>query len=235
MDRKNREKALCKGIHNIAQYYEEEMLGLMSSAQTIVKINDKTELGGQIRSKKGNLVENIAGKIVDLVIDDLDLQDRLSVAFGGSIPLGLRDFDRCMYPLEADLLISDTKNRPLISIECKSYTENAMMTRTIDQARMIKDEYHNMSFVLLQLENSLGGNGKNGFEGNDTTTYLYHMHPTVNLNVLTLLDGKRYSSKPIHKIEYYKSINIDKLWLAFYTIRSLVLEQVVPKIVNKSL
>jgi hypothetical protein len=44
-----------------------------------------------------------------------------------------------------------------IAIECKAYTENAMLKRILVDFTLFKQVYPDLAFVLFQLESQLGG------------------------------------------------------------------------------
>lgn len=64
--------------------------------------------------------------------------------------------DKCHYGQKTDVhLYIDGKF--VMAIECKAYTENAMMKRILVDFTLLKEVYPNLDCVLLQLESQLGG------------------------------------------------------------------------------
>lgn len=49
------------------------------------------------------------------------------------------------------------EERFALVMECKAYTENAMLKRILVDFTLLKNVYPDLSFVLLQLESQLGG------------------------------------------------------------------------------
>ena len=98
----------------------------------------------------------------------------------------------------------------IMGIECKSYTENAMLKRILVDFRLLKSMHPNLVCCLLQLENMLGGDYSeplaNPQFGNPRSHTLMSHFPEVSLNVITLLEGDRKIYEPIHETEYFKEL-----------------------------
>lgn len=101
-------------------------------------------------------------------------------------------------------------NNFVMGIECKAYTENAMIKRILVDFHMLKTLYPYISYIschLFQLESQLGGD----YSALPETVYgCTHTHsimsyfPDVHLYITTLLHGERKVDKPIHK--YFKPL-----------------------------
>lgn len=137
--------------------------------------------GGIIRASKGNLTERIGREMIYLAWEKIggnrdalnidkkkviipikkDYVDKIKeIPIKEHISLNL---DNYHYSVESDLMVFKTDNsqlnniKPLIGIECKAYTENAMYKRVLVDFSLLKSIYPEMKFVLLQLESQLGG------------------------------------------------------------------------------
>ena len=103
----------------------------------------------------------------------------------------------------------------IMAIECKAYTENAMLKRILVDATLLK-EYGNVErFVLVQLESQLGGDYshlkdiESTIGSPSTRTLLSYFG--IDLNILTLLKGERKVDKPIHKKEFFKELTYESV------------------------
>ena len=94
-------------------------------------------------------------------------------------------------------------------IECKAYTENAMLKRILVDFTLLKTVYPKMQCALLQLESQLTGDyskiNKKVILGSHSTHTLMSYFD-VNLNIMTLLEGERKVDEPIHKAEFFKPL-----------------------------
>jgi hypothetical protein len=114
-----------------------------------------------------------------------------------------------------------------MAVECKAYTENAMMKRILVDFTLLKKAYPKLKFVLVQLESQLGGDYssklcKNPLGSFPTHTLLSHFD--VDLTIITLLKGERDITRPIHKKEFFKPLTKENLESAIEVIRSLLKE-----------
>lgn len=85
-----------------------------------------------------------------------------------------------------------------------------MLKRILVDFYLLKKLFSNLICCLLQLETQLGG--ENTFPpidsqiANRSTYTLMSYFPDVDLQILTLLEGKRLIQQPIHKPEYFKEM-----------------------------
>lgn len=89
-----------------------------------------------------------------------------------------------------------------MGIECKAYTENAMLKRILVDFHLLKTLHPNISCYLFQLESQLGGDYSALPEtllGSKSTHSIMSYFESVNLNIVTLLKGERDINQPIHK------------------------------------
>ncbi|MDR1087314.1 MAG: hypothetical protein LBL16_03655 [Endomicrobium sp.] len=90
----------------------------------------------------------------------------------------------------------------VMGIECKAYTENAMIKRILVDFHLLKTLYPNISCYLFQLESQLGGDYSDLPEtayGAQSTHSIMSYFEDVNLNIFTFLKGERNIDFPIHK------------------------------------
>ncbi len=196
--------------------------------ESIYAMYDMT--AGQIRGAKGALVENMVDAIVSLAWHEIggkpnrfDIRKRTGEItieedyVKNLTPDVLRNHirenrGRYIYKVELDRAVEIDDNL-ILGIECKSYIENAMLKRTLkDFELVVKLLYPKLLFCVFQFENGLGGDyseaGKQVHLGSEPTHTLLSHTPTVHLEIITLLDGDRKSSRAIHKPQYFKPLPI---------------------------
>lgn len=135
----------------------------------------------------------------------------------------LKNFNKIFYRIKPDIQVfinGDLK----ISIECKAYTENAMIKRILVDCTLIKQIFPNVSFVLLQLESQFGGDYSHFTTGKfgSPSTHTLFSYFDVELNIITLLRGERKVDQPIHKREFFKPLTIEALKEAVFCIKNLI-------------
>ena len=96
----------------------------------------------------------------------------------------------------------------VMGIECKAYTENAMLKRIMVDFDLLRTVYTNISCYLLQLESQLGGDYSqlDDTTYGSTSTHTLMSYFDTKINILTLLKGERDINGPIHK--RYKKLDI---------------------------
>lgn len=232
------QKKQSKGVLALINAYEFLVKGIDTKAKDNT---DDRAYGGVIRAGKGLLVESMTKSLVEIAWEELggDPQ-RLSLEKQTvKIPIkpeyiekikspevkeyikkNIKDF---YYTLKTDVHVYiDGKFK--IAIECKAYTENAMMKRILVDFTLFKQVYPNLSFVLLQLESQLGGDYStdNGVKYGSPSTHTLLSYFDIDLNIITLLEGERKVDKPIHKPEYYKSLRSESLMTALEVFKKLL-------------
>ncbi|MDR0977794.1 MAG: hypothetical protein LBL71_01990 [Endomicrobium sp.] len=197
---------------------------------TIKSINDKADAqtdrayGGVIRAEKGRLQETITEGIIKLAWDNLKgKKERLKINSNKiRIPIQTsyvnnmenEKIKNCIkssienynYKLSVDkhIFIDD---KFVIGIECKAYTENAMLKRILVDFHLLKTLYPNISCYLFQLESQLGGDYSQltrTIYGAYSTHSIMSYFPDVHLHIFTFLKGERNINLPIHK--YFKPL-----------------------------
>lgn len=194
--------------------------------------DEKRAYGGIIRAAKGKLVESLTPHIIQLAWQEVGGSlGRLS--FGDvktyKVPIQLDYVERL--PDEIRNYINERKDKHfyrvkvdrhvfidgmfMMGIECKSYTENAMLKRILVDFRLLKSLYPNLVCCLLQLESQLGGSYSqplaNPQTGSPSTHTLMSYFPEVHLKIITLLQGERKIDQPIHKTAYFKKLSHESL------------------------
>lgn len=132
------------------------------------------------------------------------------------------------YPLKTDVHVY-IDGKFSMAMECKAYTENAMLKRILVDFTLLKQVYPDLAFVLLQLESQLGGDysSANSVKYGSPSTHTLLSYFDIDLNILTLLEGERKVNKPIHKPKYYKSLRSKNLLGALEVIKRLLYYQTI--------
>ena len=170
--------------------------------------------GGEVRGKKGMLVESLTSKMVLLSWSQLGCDPkRISINNKRiKIPIqeeylnkqeNLDEIKDSYFSCSVDRHIF-IDGKFVAGIECKSYTELAMLKRILFDFNLLKTKHPNIDCLLVQLESNFG-NSNFGFHT------LKSYFPKVELEVITLLEGERNSKKPIHKPEFYKPLKSEDI------------------------
>jgi hypothetical protein len=213
--------SLVDEIQQVIGYYEKSVLDLEKKAS-----RDTTRAqGGVIRSGKGEIVENIAKQLLRLAWKRLGKNEsRMSLE---RIPIRIairkeyveklknervknhikNNIGDYYYQYLPDVFVQIDKN-PVLTVECKAYSENAMMKRILVDFTLVKQKYPNMRFMLFQLESQLGGDYSDlkKIQFGSLSTHTLMSHFDINLNIITLLAGERRVDRPIHKKEFFKPL-----------------------------
>lgn len=186
--------------------------------------------GGQIRSAKGKLVVNLLDAIVRQAWGEMGEPERLEIQTQRvEIPINAdyvrnltpqatkahveENIEGCIYRVELDraVLIDE---RLVLGIECKSYTENAMLKRALKDFELTLQRHPEMLFCLFQLENALGGDygepSKMDYLGSESTHTLLS-HSPVRLEIITLLNENRTTQREIHRPAHFKALPLENV------------------------
>ena len=225
-------------IDEIVKAYEILVKGIEAEAND----NEDRAYGGIIRAGKGKLVESIAFHMVEIAWQSIKGKpERLSLFKQTyKIPIkksyieklkhaeireyiykNIKDY---YYGLRTDVHVS-IDNKMVMGIECKAYTENAMLKRILVDFTLLKSVIPNIICVLLQLESQLTGD-----YGDPKKKIVYGSHSShtlmsyfdVDLNIITLLEGERKVKKPIHASIHYKELKKDALEKGIVSISELL-------------
>lgn len=208
------------------------------------KANDDEERAydGIIQAGKGILVENMAKKLVEIAWQELkgdinrlslekktvkiplqpDYLNRIEVAeVKEYITQNIADF---YYTLKTDVH-AYIDNEFVMAIECKAYTENAMLKRILVDFTLFKHIYPNLHCILFELESQLGGDyaeiSKEIIYGSHSTHTLMSYF-NVDLHIITLLEGERKVTAPIHKTPFFKELKTDSVLKAITLFKNLL-------------
>ncbi len=189
--------------------------------------------GGQIRGAKGELVENIVDAITQLAWHEMggkanrfNIRRQIrKIAINEDYVKNLsseyiRDHieqnkEQYTYKIELDKAV-EIDNNLILGIECKSYMDNTMLRRTLkDFELVVKLLYPKMFFCVFQLINGLGGDygevRKQRQLGSRSTHTLMSYTPEINLEIITLLNGKMDPKRSIHDPEHFKELPVENV------------------------
>ena len=105
----------------------------------------------------------------------------------------------------------EIRGKFVLGIECKAYTENAMLKRILVDFTLLKSIYPKLKCGLIQFESQLTGDYSDIYK-----EIIYGSHSShtlmsyfdVDLTIMTLLPGERHVDRPIHKPEFFKDLEI---------------------------
>jgi hypothetical protein len=109
----------------------------------------------------------------------------------------------------------------VMAIECKAFTENAMIKRILVDFHLIKTVCPNISCFLFQLESQLTGDYSalpKTVYGSFSTHSIMSYFENVELHIFTLLEGERSITKPIHT--FFKPLKYDNVQKAVKLLES---------------
>lgn len=219
-----------KNLENFVNRIEEVYNTVIKSVDQNAKEDETNRAyGGIVRSVKGKLPEYIAEEIIKFAweyaggeLSDIDINSKKI-----EIPIQqeyinqikekevrnyiLKNIEKYYYKLSVDKHVF-YKNELIVGIECKSYTENAMLKRILVDFSLLKKIYPNMYCFLFQLESQLGGDYSNLESvtyGSPASHALMSYFPEVNLHIHTFVKGERKVNEPIH--QYFKPIEKEKI------------------------
>lgn len=195
----------------------------------VAKIDDQRAYGGIIRATKGKLLEEFCKDLVRIAWDELGGKQE-DIEFSNArinIPLNkayiktikseevrnwiTSNYNDFFFPAQVDIHVV-VKGIFVLGIECKSYTENAMLKRILVDFTLLKTKFPKLKCGLLQFESQLTGDyseiDKNIIFGSHSSHTLMSYFD-VDLNIMTLIQGERKVDEPIHKAEYFKPVTYD--------------------------
>lgn len=187
--------------------------------------NEDRAYGGIIRAKKGKLVEEMTARMVQIAWIDVLKQDKNRLQINKrKVPINITDryinrqeprirnylsankaTHRYMFGTDVQVFIDE---KLVLPIECKAYTENAMLKRILFDAVLTKEAYNVSKYYLVQLESQLGGDYSEQKEltYGSPVSHALMSHVDVDLVIITLLNGERDINRPIHKEEFFKEL-----------------------------
>jgi len=229
---------------------DEKLISIIKAYEALVKgIDTRAQnatdraYGGIVRAGKGKLVESIGKELIKIAWEDLGEDEKRISFINKTIKIPLKkdyinrikdpevkeyiekNIEKMFYRIKPNIRVHiDGKFK--ISIECKAYTENAMLKRILVDCTLLKHIYPKLSFVLLQLESQLGGDYSLSITGKygSPPTHTLLSYFDIDLNIITLLRGERRVDQPIHKADYYKPLELERLKKAVEIFKKLLKE-----------
>lgn len=221
--------AYQKILNEIVDEYTNQIKGAAKHASTVAGSTGR-KVGGILRSTKGKLHEWITEELVRAaLIHRADITPSRIAINKKRIPIQVRPNYK---PLDADSKFSELFRTErhriyfgasvdkqiwvdgdlICGIECKAYTENAMIKRILVDFQLLRIKHPNLVPMVFQLESMLGGDycecRAPCFGSESTHTLLSHF-PDVPLQIVTLLEGERDVDRPLH--EYFKPLKFEHL------------------------
>ena len=213
-------------LEKIIRYYN----AYIDKADSEAREQTNRAYGGMMRQSKGRLVEMVAKHLIAIAWSRMG-KDKSQLWFDSQkivIPIrqkALNNFpaavakhirahsDDFIYKCAVDIHVV-LNGRFALGIECKSYTEIAMYKRILTDFSLLKTQNPDLRCYLVQLENMLGA-GYDNTRTQNTGSYsgrtLDSYFPEVQLDVITLLAGRREVKAPIHEEQYRKPLTEDAL------------------------
>ena len=227
-------------LKDLIKSYDILVRGIDSKAHD----DENRAYGGIVRAGKGLLVESIAKHLVEIAWHQLGEPssrlsfDRETVKIPLNRPYIARiksrevaeyiteHIDEYTYGLKTDIHVA-IDGSFVIGVECKAYTENAMLKRILVDFTLLRHVFPALKCVLVQLESQLTGDysqlSKEVIYGSRSThTILSYFD--IDLNIITLLEGERHVDKPIHKKEYFKPLQEPHMQRAADALQDLLRE-----------
>lgn len=187
--------------------------------------------GGIIRAAKGTVVEDITKLLIIIAWEELggDYSRLTFTKETKKLKIENKYIDKLENKVIKDHILANIgdyhfllktdvhcniDSELVIGVECKAYTENAMLKRIMVDFTFMKKLWPNLNCFLLQLENFMGGDyseieKKIIYGSKPTHTILSQFD--IDLKIITLLEGNRHVEKPIHKKEYFKDLKVESL------------------------
>lgn len=217
---------LDEKLNGIIEYYNTTVCGM----DELARAADRS-YGGFLRATKGALVETIATELVKIAWEDALKQDPKRIKINKhKMPITISDEyiqrssnadikeyltnkkDKLVYKFGKDVQVF-VDGKLVLPIECKAFTENAMIKRILFDAMLMKEATGVDTYYLFQLESQLGGDYSqlNTVTYGSPATHALLSHMSVDLKIITLLKGERNVKKPIHLPDYFKQLDIKQL------------------------
>lgn len=210
----------------------------------IAQVDQERVYGGIIRSAKGKLLEELCKELVKVAWNELDgHEDRLSFSNRlVNIPIREEYINTIQSEEVREWIINNSSdfifraqvdnhilidNNFVLGIECKAYTENAMLKRILVDFTLLKSVYPNLKCGLLQLESQLGGDYhqiNNPIIYGSHSSHTLMSHFDVDLHIMTLLNGERKVDQPIHVSEFFKPLTLEATTRCVEQIKDLLCE-----------
>ena len=221
-------------LKDLIETYDRVMRVMEHNAAKAVK-KDSRAYGGFVRAAKGKMQEYITEDLIrtawdvelakqpsQLTINSKKIRIPIQMEYVDQIKdqvvrrYILANISRYYYGLSVDKHVF-VNGQLVIGIECKAYTENAMIKRILVDFHLLKTKAPDMRCYLFQLENQLGGDYSKVLKkpkGSAPTHTLMSYFNNVDLRIITLLEGEREVDRPINKLQFFKPLPLDRLKMA---------------------
>lgn len=192
--------------------------------------DDNRAYGGFVRMAKGKIQEYITEQLIKTTwIDELGKEENRLTINSDKIKIPIcksyidkitdkrvqnyiiNNLPRFYYGLSVDKHVF-LDRRFVIGIECKAYTENAMIKRILVDFYLLKTKFPALKCYLFQLESQLGGDYSSAIInpiGSSPTHSIMSYFQNVNLEIITFLEGERKIDRPINKPEFFKELKYE--------------------------
>lgn len=212
---------------------QKELDGLVEDYERTIGImelnaneNEERAYGGFVRQAKGKLQEYITKRLIEITwLNELNQDEARLDINSNKIPIPIRldylnripkylkkhikeHLEDYTYKLSVDRHVYIDR-KFILGIECKAFTENAMIKRILVDFALLKTQYPHLKCFLFQLESMLGGDYELVTDkplGATATHSIMSYFETVDLRILTLIKGERKVDKPIQKPGFYKPL-----------------------------
>ena len=209
---------------------------------TVALIDENRAYGGIIRAAKGKLLEEFCRQLVIISWSELDGKpDDLSFSdVTIPIPLNKKYINTIKSPIIKQWIIDNypdfifraqvdvhvmIRESFVLGIECKAYTENAMLKRILVDFTLLKSQFPDLKCGLLQFESQLTGDYSQIDQDilyGSRSSHTLMSYFDVDLNIMTLLKGERKVDEPIHKEGFFKPLEIRSVERVIENIKSLL-------------
>ena len=211
-------------VQNLIEIVNHKIQGI----EMVALVDENRAYGGIIRATKGKVLEELCKELLKVAWSELGGRPE-DISFSDvrvPIPLKREYLDRIQTPelrkwieenysdfvfnAQVDVHV-EIRGEFVLGVECKAYTENAMLKRILVDFTLLKSIYPKLKCGLLQLESQLTGDYSEIY--NDIIYGSHSSHTLmsyfdVDLNIMTLLPGERHVNRPIHREEYFKDLEI---------------------------
>ena len=229
-----------KSLKKIIEIVNNKIQGI----DMIAMVDEHRAYGGIIRATKGKLLEELCRQLLVIAWDELGGNPN-DISFSDvTIPIPLKkeyidtikspevrnwiktNYSDFVFRAQVDVHVM-IRNKFVLGIECKAYTENAMLKRILVDFTLLKSKFPKLKCGLIQLESQLTGDyseiDKNIIYGSHSSHTLMSYFD-VDLNIMTLLKGERKVDEPIHKAEFFKPLEFKSVERTINKMKELLSE-----------
>ncbi|HNT27461.1 MAG TPA: restriction endonuclease [bacterium] len=221
-------------LKDLVETYDRVMKVMEHDAAKAIK-EDSRAYGGIIRAAKGKMQEYITEELIHIAWDTELAKEAERLTVNSKkirIPIQMEYVRKIKERTVRDYILGNIKNyyyglsvdkhvfidnKMLLGVECKAYTENAMIKRILVDFHLLKTKFPHLLCYLFQLESQLGGDYSFAVrqpKGSTPTHTLMSYFSDVGLRVVTLLAGERKVDRPINKAQYFKPLTVNRLEVA---------------------